>query len=336
VADASAPERVRAFVAEQRDGEVGRGLREVALDELGEGDVLVRVEWSGVNYKDGLATIPKGQVARISPLIPGIDLAGTVVSSSSSEGGPAEGSGVLVHGHDLGVAHHGGYAEYARVPADWVVPLPDGLSARDAMAIGTAGFTAALAVHRLEEHGLRPDAGPVLVTGATGGVGGTAVAILAKRGYEVVASTGKDAREYLEALGASDVIGRDELAAEGRPLEKQRWAGAVDAVGGATLTGVLRAVAYGGAVAATGNTGGVKLETTVLPFILRGVSLLGIDSVQTPAELRTEIWRRLADDLRPPSLEDTIAREIGLDELEPALDAILRGELTGRTVVRVR
>jgi acrylyl-CoA reductase (NADPH) len=321
-------------VAEQRDGEVDRGLREVALGDLGEGDVLVRVEWSSVNYKDALATIPKGQVARISPLVPGIDLAGTVVSSSAA-GGPAEGSAVLVHGHDLGVAHHGGYAEYARVPAGWVVALPDGLSARQAMAIGTAGFTAALSVHRLEEHGMAPGGGPVLVTGATGGVGSTAVAILAERGYEVVASTGKDAREYLEALGAREVIGRDEVAAEGRSLERQRWAGAVDAVGGATLAGVLRAVAYGGAVAATGNTGGVKLETTVLPFILRGVSLLGIDSVQAPMELRAEIWRRLAGDLRPPHLDDTIAREIGLDELEPALDAILRGELTGRTVVRV-
>jgi acrylyl-CoA reductase (NADPH) len=330
---ADAPERVRAFVAEQRDGEVDRGLRDLATADLGEGDVLVRVECSSVNYKDALATIPKGQVARISPLVPGVDLAGTVVEGGGD--GPAEGSGVLVHGYDLGVAHHGGFAEYARVPAGWVVPLPDGLSARQAMAIGTAGFTAALAVHRLEEHGLRPGDGPVLVTGASGGVGSTAVAILAGRGYEVVASSGKDARDYLERLGAREVIGRDELTAEGKPLEKQRWAGAVDAVGGATLAGLLRAVAYGGAVAATGNTGGLALETTVLPFILRGVSLLGIDSVQTPMELRAEIWRRLASDLRPPGLDDTIAREIGLAELEPALDAILRGELTGRTVVRV-
>jgi acrylyl-CoA reductase (NADPH) len=327
---AELPERVRAFVAEQRDGEVERGLRELPLGELGEGDVLVRVEFSSVNYKDALATIPKGQVARISPLVPGVDLAGTVLD------GPDAGAAVLVHGYDLGVAHHGGFAEYARVPRAWVLPLPDGLTARQAMAIGTAGFTAALAVQRLEEHGLEPESGPVLVTGATGGVGSTAVAILAARGYEVVASSGKqDQRGYLVSLGASEVIGRDEVAAGGKPLERQRWAGAVDAVGGATLAGILPAVRYGGAVAATGLTGGTKLETTVMPFILRGVGLLGIDSVQTPMELRATVWRRLAGDLRPPGLEETIARDITLDELEPALDAILRGELTGRTVVRM-
>jgi acrylyl-CoA reductase (NADPH) len=323
---------IRAYVAEQRDGEVERGLRTLPAAELGEGDVLVRVACSSVNYKDALATIPKGQVARISPLVPGIDLAGTVVEGGA---GVEAGAEVLAHGHDLGVAHHGGFAEYARVPADWVVPLPEGLSARQAMAIGTAGFTAALSVARLERHGLAPDAGRVLVTGATGGVGSTAVSILAARGYEVVASSGKDSREYLESLGAQEVLGRDDVAGDGKPLGRQRWAAAVDCVGGATLAGLLPQIRYGGAVAASGLTAGIKLETTVMPFILRSVALLGIDSVETPREERADIWRRLADDLRPPQLDEAITREISLDELEPALDAILKGELTGRTVVRI-
>jgi acrylyl-CoA reductase (NADPH) len=203
------------------------------------------------------------------------------------------------------------------------------------MAIGTAGFTAALAVARLEHHGVAPGDGPVLVTGSTGGVGSTAVSILAARGFEVVASTGKDARDYLESLGAAEVIGRDDVAGDGKPLGKQRWAAAVDSVGGAVLAGLFPQIRYGGAVAATGLTAGVKVETTVMPFILRGVALLGVDSVQAPMEVRAEIWHRLAGDLRPPQLDDMITREISLDELEPALDAILKGGLTGRTVVRV-
>ena len=326
---AELPSEIRAFVAEKTDDGVDRGLRTIAAADLGDGDVVVRVDCSSVNYKDALATIPKGQVARISPLVPGIDLAGTVVE------GPGEGTEVLVHGYDLCVAHHGGYAEYARVPGEWVVPLPEGLSTKQAMAIGTAGFTAAMSVARLERHGLEPGDGPVLVTGATGGVGSTAVSILAARGYEVVASTGKDARDYLTALGASEVIGREDVAGDGKPLGKQRWAAAVDSVGGAVLAGLFPQIRYGGAVAATGLTAGIKVETTVMPFILRSVALLGIDSVQTAMEERAEIWRRLAGDLRPPQLDDAIAREISLDELEPALDAILKGGLTGRTVVRV-
>jgi len=326
---ADLPQDIRAFVAVKGDEGVDRGLRTIAADELGEGDVVVRVDCSSVNYKDALATIPKGQVARISPLVPGIDLAGTVVE------GPGEGTEVLVHGYDLGVAHNGGYAEYARVPGEWVVPLPDGLSTTQAMAIGTAGFTAALAVARLERHGVEPGDGPVLVTGATGGVGSTAVSILAARGFEVTASTGKDARGYLESLGAAEVISREDVEGDGKPLSKQRWAAAVDSVGGAVLAGLFPQIRYGGAVAATGLTAGIKVETTVMPFILRSVALLGIDSVQTAMEERAEIWRRLAGDLRPPQLDDAIAREISLDELEPALDAILKGGLTGRTVVRV-
>ena len=326
---ADLPQDIRAFVAVKGEEGVDRGLRTIAAGELGEGDVVVRVDCSSVNYKDALATIPKGQVARISPLVPGIDLAGTVVE------GPGEGTEVLVHGYDLGVAHNGGYAEYARVPGEWVVPLPDGLSTTQAMAIGTAGFTAALAVARLERHGVQPGDGPVLVTGATGGVGSTAVSILAARGYEVVASTGKDAREYLESLGATEIVGRGDVAGDGKPLGKQRWAAAVDSVGGAVLAGLFPQIRYGGAVAATGLTAGIGVETTVMPFILRSVALLGIDSVQTPMDERAEIWKRLAGDLRPPQLADAIAREITLDALEPARDSILEGGMTGRTVVRV-
>jgi acrylyl-CoA reductase (NADPH) len=326
---AELPSEIRAFVAEKTDDGVDRGLRTIAAADLGDGDVVVRVDCSSVNYKDALATIPKGQVARISPLVPGIDLAGTVVE------GPGEGTEVLVHGYDLGVAHHGGYAEYARVPGDWVVPLPDGLSTKQAMAIGTAGFTAAMSVARLERHGLEPGDGPVLVTGATGGVGSTAVSILAARGYEVVASTGKDAREYLQSLGAAEVVSREDVAGDGKPLGKQRWAAAVDSVGGAVLAGLFPQIRYGGAVAASGLTAGVKVETTVMPFILRSVALIGVDSVMADMEERAELWRRLADDLRPPQLDEEIAREVSLDELEPVLDQILQGGVTGRTVVRV-
>jgi acrylyl-CoA reductase (NADPH) len=318
---------MRAFVAEKRGDEVTRGVRDdFEIGELGEGDVLVKVAWSSVNYKDALATIAKGQVARISPLIPGIDLAGTDVDS---------GEEVLAHGYDLGVAHHGGYAEHARVRSEWVIPLPGGLSAKQAMTIGTAGYTAARCVIALEAAGLTPDSGPVLVTGASGGVGSTAVDILAARGYEVVASSAKDP-EFLELLGASEVISREDAAGDaGRPLEKSRWAGAVDCVGGEVLAGVLRSLRYGGAVAACGNTGGAKLPATVLPFILRGVSLLGVDSVQTPIKERTETWRRLATDLRPPHLDDSLAHETDLDGLEDILTKILKGEISGRTVVRL-
>jgi acrylyl-CoA reductase (NADPH) len=327
---------VKAFVAEKADdGSVSRGVRSFEGDDLGEGDVLIRVAWSSVNYKDALASTAKGRVARISPLIPGIDLAGVV--EEAPDGAPfAAGDEVLAHGYAIGVSHHGGYAEHARVPAGWVVPLPDGLSGRQAMAIGTAGYTAARCVMALEARGLAPGDGPVLVTGASGGVGSTAVDILAARGYEVVASSGKDAGDWLRGLGASSVIGREEVAGDAsRPLEKERWAGAVDCVGGELLAGVLRSLRYGAAVAACGNTGGVEVPTTVLPFILRGVALLGVDSVGTPLAARVETWGRLASDLRPPHLEDAIAREIGLDDLDGALEAILRGELRGRTVVRV-
>ena len=333
-ADADVPSTFRAFVAEHGETAVERGVRELSPDDLGPGDVTIRVEWSSVNYKDGLAATHGGRVARLDRIVPGIDLAGRVVASDAAT--VRVGSRVLVHGYDLGVAHHGGFAELARVPADWVVPLPEALDARQAMIVGTAGFTAALSVVELEARGLEPRSGPVLVLGASGGVGSVAVGILAARGYEVWASTGKeDARPYLESLGAHDVLPRAETSAESRrPLESERWAAAVDPVGGASLAYALRTMRYGGAAASSGLTGGARLETTMMPFILRRVSVLGIDSVQMPLAERTALWRRIAGDLRPRAL-DLIAREVGLDDLEQPLDGILRGEARGRTVVRL-
>jgi acrylyl-CoA reductase (NADPH) len=324
-----------AFVATKcGDGSVERGIKRLRIEDLGEGDVLVRVEWSSVNYKDALATSPDGKVARLDSLVPGIDLAGVVVEPGSS--GLKAGSQVVVHGYDLGVAHHGGFSAFARVPAGWVVPLPGGLDTRAAMCFGTAGFTAALSVARLEAHGLRPDQGPVLVTGATGGVGSIAVGMLAARGYEVVASSSKgDARAWLTSLGAAQVVGRADTLASGRSLERERWAAAVDCVGGQTLAYVLSALRYGGAVAASGNTGGPQLATTVFPFILRGVSLLGIDSVNHPLDHRRELWARMAGDLRPQGPDALAEEEVTLDTLESALDKLRHGQARGRTLVRL-
>lgn len=328
------PESFRAFVAERVGDRVERGLRDVRALDLPDGELEVRVHWSGVNYKDGLATVAGGKVARISPLIPGIDLAGEVVASRD----PAfrMGQAVLAHGYDIGVARHGGYGEYARLPVGYAVPLPEGLTAREAMAIGTAGFTAGLSVAALEERGLRPGDGPVLVTGASGGVGSNTVAILAARGHEVWAATGKpDEEDRLRDLGAAGLISRDEVTASSeRPLESARWAGAVDTVGGPTMPYVLRTLRPDAAVASSGNAGGPDLVTTVLPFILRGVALLGMDSANMRIDERRALWQRLATDLRPSGLGDGVT-EITLDTLEPALDGILAGEARGRWVVRV-
>lgn len=327
------PGTFRAFVAEKLDGRVERGVRTWAATDLPSGEVEVRVEWSSVNYKDALAAIPNGKVARISPLIPGIDLAGEVVASDDAS--IAVGSRVLAHGYDLGVSRHGGFAEYQRVPAGWVVPLPAGLSTREAMAIGTAGYTAARSIVELEERGLTPASGPVLVTGATGGVGGTAIAILVERGYEVWAVTGKpEAHDELKSLGVAGILDRSEVAAEGRALEAERWAAAVDAVGAATLPYLLRTLRYGGAVAASGNTSGPALATTVFPFILRGVALIGIDSVAVPIDERRALWNRLADDLRPRQLGRAVT-EVTLEDLGGALDAILAGRARGRWIVQI-
>jgi putative YhdH/YhfP family quinone oxidoreductase len=325
----------RAFLADPASGSIKRAVTTLRTDELPPDGVLLEVHWSSVNYKDALATLPNGRVARVSPLIPGIDLAGVVVSSDD----PAfpEGTEVLAHGYDLGVARHGGFAEYARVPAEWLVPLPTGIDLREAMVIGTAGFTAALSVVALEQHGISPQSGPVLVTGATGGVGSFAVSILATRGYHVVASTGKSSAErYLRQLGAAELVDRGELDKPSqRPLESATWAAAVDCVGGTTLANVLKRIHYGGAVAASGLTGGADVPTTVMPFILRGVALLGIDSVQTPVDRRRDVWRRLATDLRPAALS-AIGHDIGLGELDAALTEIHAGRVTGRYVVDIR
>ncbi len=317
-------------VARTPDG-LDQGIRTLQPGDLPPGDVLIRVEWSAVNFKDGMVGQPGNRVARISPLVPGVDLVGTVVAG----GGFDAGTPVIVHGYDLGVAHHGGFAELARVPSGWVVPLPGGLSPRHAAVIGTAGFTAALSLHRLEHHGLRPGTGPVVVTGASGGVGSMAVALLAARGYEVVASTGKVAEHpYLRGLGAASVIGRDDLEVDpDRTLGGERWAGAVDCVGGATLARVLRTLRYGAAVAASGLTGGPGLETTVYPFIVRDVALLGVDTVRTPIGLRRAVWDELADAYPPAQLDGMVDSEIGLDGLPTALATISAGGVRGRILV---
>lgn len=327
------PSEFRAFLATTDGDAIERGVGTLTPGELPDG-VAVEVHWSSVNYKDGLAATPTGKVARISPIVPGVDLAGVLLEPA---GDVAAGTEVIVHGYDLGVAQHGGFAEYARVPAGWVVPLPAGLSLREAMTLGTAGFTAAMSVIALQEHAVTPDRGPVLVTGATGGVGSTAVGMLAGLGYEVVASTGKPAEAgWLRDLGAADVIDRATLSEEGRrPLESTVWAGAVDCVGGVTLANVLKKIHYGGSVAASGLTGGNGLPTTVLPFILRGVNLLGIDSVMTPMDRRREVWGRMAGDLKPGGL-DAIGHPIGLDELDATLTEILAGGATGRSIVALR
>ncbi len=324
----------RSLVADSSGDETELSIRELPLTDLGPGDVLIAVHWSSVNYKDGLASKKSGKVARISPLVLGVDLAGEVVDPGGS--GLTVGQSVVVHGYDLGVAHHGGYSQYARVPAEWVVALPSGLTERQAMCLGTAGFTAALSVLALEDQGLQRGAGPVLVTGASGGVGSVAVSILAARGHEVTAVTGKDdAAAWLRSLGATDVIGRSSVSDTSRPLQRETWAGAVDCVGGEPLAHVLSSLRYGSAVAASGNTAGVALPTSVLPSILRGIALLGIDSVRCPRERRQDVWNQLADDLRPPDVDGFATDEVELEDVPEALSRILAGKARGRTVVRI-
>ncbi|MBY6362527.1 oxidoreductase [Rhodococcoides corynebacterioides] len=326
----------RALVARETDDGITLADEAVDASFLPAGEVTVAVEYSSINYKDALAVTPKGGVVRNYPIVPGIDLAGTVVASDSAD--VAVGTRVVAHGYEIGTGRHGGYAEFARVPAEWVVPLADGLSTADAAAIGTAGFTAAMSVQALERHGIGPEDGPIVVTGASGGVGTVAVDLLSRRGFEVVASTGKSsAHDLLRTLGAAEIIGRlpEDPDATPRPLGKARWAGAVDCVGGATLADVLSTVRYGGAVAASGLTGGPALSTTVLPFILRGIALLGIDSVQLPIDARRALWARLADDLRPSRLAE-VTTEVGLDGVQDVIDALREGENIGRALVRVR
>jgi acrylyl-CoA reductase (NADPH) len=323
----------RAFVADH-DAGVESAVREMTDADIADGDVLIAVEWSSLNFKDGLAAVPEGKVARRSPLIVGVDMAGVVMDSS--DGRFAKDQAVLAHGYELGTAHNGGLSERARVPADWVVTQPDGLTDREAMILGTAGFTAGLSLHFLEQRGLEPGSGAVLVTGATGGVGSSAVAILAARGYEVHASTGKDdAHEWLRTLGASEVLGRSDIEEHAeRPLSKQLWAATIDSVGGRSLAGALTATQYGGAIAASGLTGGVKLDTTVMPFILRGVSLIGVDSAMLPIDVRQAVWNRLGSDYRPADLELLVDEELGLDGVAAGVKVLLDGRARGRKLVR--
>jgi acrylyl-CoA reductase (NADPH) len=322
-----------AFRVFEENGTISGRIVQLSLDELSEGAVVIRAAYSSVNYKDALAATGTGKIMRRFPLVGGIDVAGTVESSADARFKPGE--SVLVTGYDLGVAHDGGYAALVRVPADWVVPVPQGLSTFDAMAIGTAGFTAALSVVDMERNGLAPSSGPVIVTGATGGVGSIAVQCLAARGYQVTALTGKPQEEgYLRSLGAQHVLARDSVQMGTRPLEKAMWAGAVDPVGGATLAWLTRTMMPGGCIASSGLTGGADLHTTVMPFILRGVKLLGIDSVMCPMPARLEVWRRLATDLKPSRLVES-ASEIPLDGLPSAFAALLNGHARGRYVVRV-
>ncbi|MGH8980442.1 MAG: acryloyl-CoA reductase [Acidimicrobiales bacterium] len=323
-----------AFVATRLDDGVDTSVQLLDDEALPDGDVTIDVEWSAVNYKDAMVTVPGNRVARCSPLVPGVDLAGTV--RSSDDPAVPVGSRVLVHGYGLGVERHGGFAERARVPADWVVVLPEGLTTRRAAAIGTAGFTAVLSLDKLRRAGVEPGNGPVLVTGATGGVGSMAVAALAGQGYEVVASTGKESEHaYLSSLGATRVVGRDDVAQSGkRVLAEERWAGAVDCVGGETLAAVLRSLRYGGAVAASGLTGGTDLETNVYPFIVRGVDLLGVDSVQSPIDVRRKIWQTIGDILPDDVVDSMVTREAGLDDVHDVLRDVLAARSRGRVLVR--
>jgi acrylyl-CoA reductase (NADPH) len=301
--------------------------------ELMDGDVTVAVEWSTVNYKDGLAVTGKAPVVRRFPMIAGIDFAGTVLTSSHPDWKP--GDKVVSTGWGLGETHLGAYAEKARVKGDWLVRLPDGMSARDAMAIGTAGFTAMLSVLALEKHGVAPKHGPVVVTGAAGGVGSVAIAVLAKLGYHVIASTGRASEaDYLRDLGAAEIIDRNELSGAAKPLAKERWAGGIDTVGSTTLANLLSMTKYGGAIAACGLAAGMDLPSSVAPFILRGVCLLGIDSVMCPIEQRKVAWSRLARDLDKSKLAE-ITHEISLDDVIATGSKILAGQVRGRLVVKI-
>jgi acrylyl-CoA reductase (NADPH) len=324
----------KAIVIEKVDGGQKAGLTEFDEAGLMDGDVDVAVEWSTVNYKDGLAMTGKSPVVRRFPMIPGIDFAGTVEASTHQAWKP--GDKVILNGWGCGETHLGAYGEKARVKGDWLVPLPAGMTPRDAMAIGTAGYTAMLAVMALERQGLTPAMGPVVVTGAAGGVGSVAIAILSHRGFQVTATTGRPQEAaYLKKLGASEVIERKELAGPPRPLAKERWAGGIDSVGSTTLANVLSMTKYGGAVAACGLAGGMDLPTSVAPFILRGISLLGIDSVMRPIADRREAWRRLAGELDRGKLAE-MTSEVTLAEVPDRASAILEGKVRGRVAVKIR
>jgi acrylyl-CoA reductase (NADPH) len=327
-------QRFKALVVAKDDAGQAVGWQELAESELMPGDVLVRVSHSTINYKDGLAITGKVPVVRRWPMIPGIDFAGTVTASTHADFKP--GDEVILNGWGVGETHLGAYGEKARVKSSWLVRLPERLTPREAMAIGTAGYTAMLAVMALERQGVKPGNGPVLVTGAAGGVGSVAVTLLAKLGHQVIASTGRPQEaEYLKELGAAEVIDRAELSGPPKPLAKERWSGAIDSVGSTTLANVLSMTRYGGAVAACGLAGGMDLPSSVAPFILRGVSLLGIDSVQCPQNLRQEAWRRLESDLDRGKLE-MMTTQIGLGDVIETAGTILDGKVRGRIVVKIQ
>ena len=324
----------RAFRIHEVDRKIVARFDDITLDDLCPGEVVVRVSCSDINYKDALAATGAGRILRKYPLVGGIDFAGEVVSSTDSRYTP--GQKVLVTGCGLSETHDGGYAEFARVQGDWVIPLPSGLGELDSMKLGTAGFTAALAVHRMEANGQRPGNGPVVVTGAAGGVGSLAINMLAGRGYEVVAVSGKkEAEGYLREIGAARVLLRQDIDLGSKPMEKALWAGAVDNLGGPLLTWLTRTVDQWGNIASIGLAAGHELTTTVMPFILRGVNLLGINSVLTPRDLRLEVWQRIATDLRPAKLDRICTKVVGFDELPAQFDDYIKGRVTGRTVVRI-
>lgn len=323
----------RALVVNKDEGGYRARVQDWSRERLMEGDVLVRVAHSTVNYKDGLAVTGKGPIIRQFPMIPGIDLAGTVEESSSPEFAP--GDKVVLNGYGVGERHQGGFAQYARIKSEWLIPLPASLGTEQAMAIGTAGYTAMLCVMALEHNGITPDKGPILVTGANGGVGSVAITLLSGLGYQVIASTGRVQESgYLMSLGAAQILDRSELSGPGKPLGKERWAGAVDSVGSQTLANVLAQTAYGGTVAACGLAQGMDLPATVAPFILRGVTLSGIDSVMAPKAKRVIAWDRLAREMDLARLAE-ISSMIGLDDVPEAAEAILAGKIRGRVVVDV-
>ena len=309
-------------------------FEQITLDDLSPGEVVIKTQYSSVNYKDALAATGKGKILRRFPLVGGIDVAGTVASSSDKR--YKKGQKVLVTGCGLGEDHDGGYAEYARVKGEWVIPLPKGFTPENAMRVGTAGFTAALAIHRMEHNGSHPKGGPIVVTGATGGVGSMAVNMLARRGYEVVAVTGKkESQDYLTQLGASSILLRNEIDYGSRPLERARWQGAIDNVGGDMLTWLTRTTDWWGNIAAIGLAGSHELHTTVMPFILRGVNLLGINSMATPRALRLKVWSRIAKDLKPTQLKLIGAETVAFDALPGVFPKVLEGRHRGRVVVRI-
>ena len=325
----------KAYQIQQTEGKVVSGFVDMQEEQLDPGEVTIAVAYSGVNYKDALAATGTGRIIRRFPCVGGVDLAGTVVKSADPAFAP--GDQVLATSYDIGVAHHGGYAETARIPANWVLKLPPGLSLRDAMALGTAGFTAGLAVVRMEHDGLKPENGPVVVSGATGGVGSIAVEILAQRGYQVHALTGKEHEaDYLKQLGASEVMLRSGLdLTKIKPLDKALWAGAVDNLGGDVLAWMASTMKIDGTLASIGLAASMDLKTTVAPFILRGVALLGIDSVNCPMPRRAEVWRRLGDDLKPTKVIGQ-AREIAFDELPGIFEEFLQARIKGRVIVRIQ